>query len=194
MTNPTQFDPVSLEIMWSRMLNVAEEMWSTILRTAVSTIIASANDFGCEVLDAEGIRPKSGGYGTRMFSAYGRIIVDGHGLGSGLIDRLREHGYRVEEFLGMRRQKGGKFYNARAVAFWELRELLENERLALEWDPDLVEELLSVEWSTPTGAIQMLPKDKIKQLIGRSPDMADALSQAVFSIPSRQARMQYFRI
>ena len=48
------FDPVSLEIMWSRMLNVAEEMWTTILRTAVSTIIASANDFGCEVLDAEG--------------------------------------------------------------------------------------------------------------------------------------------
>ncbi len=48
------FDPVSLEIMWSRMLNVAEEMWTTILRTAVSTIIASANDFGCEVLDAQG--------------------------------------------------------------------------------------------------------------------------------------------
>ncbi len=54
MTNSQNFDPVSLEIMWSRMLNVAEEMWTTILRTAVSTIIASANDFGCEVLDAEG--------------------------------------------------------------------------------------------------------------------------------------------
>ncbi|MFQ5989634.1 MAG: hydantoinase B/oxoprolinase family protein [Candidatus Methylomirabilales bacterium] len=49
-----QFDPVSLEIMWSRMLNVTEEMWTTILRTAVSPIIASANDFGCEILDAEG--------------------------------------------------------------------------------------------------------------------------------------------
>ena len=48
------FDPVSLEIMWSRMINVAEEMWTTILRTAVSTIIASANDFGCEILDAQG--------------------------------------------------------------------------------------------------------------------------------------------
>ena len=48
------FDPVSLEIMWSRLLNVTEEMWTTILRTAVSTIIASANDFGCEVLDVEG--------------------------------------------------------------------------------------------------------------------------------------------
>lgn len=49
-----QFDPVSLEIMWSRMLNIAEEMWTTVLRTAVSTIIASANDFGCEILDEKG--------------------------------------------------------------------------------------------------------------------------------------------
>jgi N-methylhydantoinase B/oxoprolinase/acetone carboxylase alpha subunit len=48
------FDAVSLEIMWSRLLNIAEEMWSTTLRTAVSTIIASANDFGCEVLDERG--------------------------------------------------------------------------------------------------------------------------------------------
>ena len=50
----TQFDPVSLEIMWSRLLNITEEMWTTTLRTAVSTIIASANDFGCEVLDVQG--------------------------------------------------------------------------------------------------------------------------------------------
>ena len=49
-----EFDPVDLEIMWSRVVNVAEEMWTTVLRTAVSTIIASANDFGCEILDAEG--------------------------------------------------------------------------------------------------------------------------------------------
>ena len=49
-----EFDPVSLEIIWSRLLNVTEEMWHTILRTAVSTIIASANDFGCEIMDAEG--------------------------------------------------------------------------------------------------------------------------------------------
>lgn len=49
-----RFDPVSLEIMWSRLVNITEEMWTTTLRTAVSTIIASANDFGCEVLDSKG--------------------------------------------------------------------------------------------------------------------------------------------
>ena len=49
-----EFDPVSLEIMWSRLVSISEEMWTTTLRTAVSTIIASANDFACEILDAQG--------------------------------------------------------------------------------------------------------------------------------------------
>ncbi|MBI3325268.1 MAG: hydantoinase B/oxoprolinase family protein [Nitrospinae bacterium] len=50
----SQFDPVTLEIIWSRLLTITEEMWTTTLRTAVSTIIGVANDFSCEILDAEG--------------------------------------------------------------------------------------------------------------------------------------------
>jgi hypothetical protein len=34
-------DPVSLEIMWSRLISIADEMWTTVLRTAVSTIIGA---------------------------------------------------------------------------------------------------------------------------------------------------------
>jgi N-methylhydantoinase B/oxoprolinase/acetone carboxylase alpha subunit len=50
----THFDPITLEIIWSRLLTITEEMWTTTLRTAVSTIIGVANDFSCELLDAEG--------------------------------------------------------------------------------------------------------------------------------------------
>ena len=46
------FDPVSLEIMWSRLISITEECWVTIWRTAFSTIIGEAQDFGCEILDA----------------------------------------------------------------------------------------------------------------------------------------------
>ncbi len=56
-TRPVQmveFDPVSLEIMWSRLINIADEMWTTVLRTAVSTIIGAAQDFGCELHDRNG--------------------------------------------------------------------------------------------------------------------------------------------
>ncbi len=47
------FDPISLEIMWSRLINITEECWVTIRRTAFSTIIGEAQDFGCELLDAK---------------------------------------------------------------------------------------------------------------------------------------------
>jgi 5-oxoprolinase (ATP-hydrolysing) len=49
-----RFDPISLEIMWSRLINITEECWVTIWRTAFSTIIGEAQDFGCELLDAHG--------------------------------------------------------------------------------------------------------------------------------------------
>ncbi|WID98449.1 hydantoinase B/oxoprolinase family protein [Bosea vestrisii] len=47
-------DPISLEIMWSRMINVVEEMWLTVCRTAFSLVISEAQDFACELLDPEG--------------------------------------------------------------------------------------------------------------------------------------------
>ena len=47
-------DPVSLEIMWSRLVTVVEEMWHTICRTAFSLIVSEAQDFACDLLDAKG--------------------------------------------------------------------------------------------------------------------------------------------
>ena len=44
-------DPVSLEIMWSRLVTVVEEMWLTVCRTAFSLIISEAQDFACDLLD-----------------------------------------------------------------------------------------------------------------------------------------------
>lgn len=47
-------DPVGLEIMWSRLIAITDEMWTTVLRTAVSPVIGAAQDYGCELLDANG--------------------------------------------------------------------------------------------------------------------------------------------
>jgi 5-oxoprolinase (ATP-hydrolysing)/N-methylhydantoinase A len=49
-----QADPIGLEIMWSRLVNVVEEMWLTVCRTAFSLVISEAQDFACELLDPEG--------------------------------------------------------------------------------------------------------------------------------------------
>jgi 5-oxoprolinase (ATP-hydrolysing)/N-methylhydantoinase A len=47
-------DPIALEIMWSRLVTVAEEMWHTVCRTAYSLIISESQDFGCSILDVTG--------------------------------------------------------------------------------------------------------------------------------------------
>lgn len=47
-------DPISLEIMWARLVTVAEEMWTTVCRTAFSLVISDAQDFACELLDPNG--------------------------------------------------------------------------------------------------------------------------------------------
>ncbi len=47
-------DPIGLEIMWSRLAAISEEMWLTVCRTAFSLIVSEAQDFACELLDADG--------------------------------------------------------------------------------------------------------------------------------------------
>ncbi len=47
-------DPIALEIMWSRLVTVVEEMWLTVCRTAFSLVISEAQDFACELLDPDG--------------------------------------------------------------------------------------------------------------------------------------------
>ena len=48
------WNQIGLEIMWSRLVNVVDEMWLTVCRTAFSLIISEAQDFACELLDANG--------------------------------------------------------------------------------------------------------------------------------------------
>ena len=49
-----QSDPIALEIMWSRLINITEECWETVIRTAFSIIIGECQDFACELLDSNG--------------------------------------------------------------------------------------------------------------------------------------------
>jgi N-methylhydantoinase B/oxoprolinase/acetone carboxylase alpha subunit len=53
-TPSSAFDAATLEILWSRLTGVCEEMWNTILRTSYSTIIGAALDYGVALLDARG--------------------------------------------------------------------------------------------------------------------------------------------
>ncbi|MFN8535738.1 MAG: hydantoinase B/oxoprolinase family protein [Dehalococcoidia bacterium] len=46
--------PVDLEILWTRLIALADECWTLTHRAAFSPIISEALDLGCELMDAEG--------------------------------------------------------------------------------------------------------------------------------------------
>ena len=47
-------DPVTLEVIRNRLQAITREMSTTIVRTAVSTVISEARDFSCTVFDTTG--------------------------------------------------------------------------------------------------------------------------------------------
>lgn len=56
MNNPTggNFDPVTLEIFWNRLISIADESAAALLRTSFSTIVRESNDFGTVLMDENG--------------------------------------------------------------------------------------------------------------------------------------------
>jgi len=87
----------------------------------------------------------------------------------------------VEEFNGGRAANDPRrFLNARAERYWYTRKRLELGQLALPPEPKLVDELISTKWGrNERGLIKLEPKDELRLRLGRSPDLADALSMAV---------------
>lgn len=49
----SQIDPLTLEILWQRLITVADQMSTTLARTAFSTTITASNDYGCVLVDAD---------------------------------------------------------------------------------------------------------------------------------------------
>ena len=87
LSTATRFDPATLEILWSRLHGVTDEMWNTILRTSYSTIIGAALDYGCAILDATG---------GQLVHAAGSMPLFNLALPSITRDLLRRHGGRIQ--------------------------------------------------------------------------------------------------
>jgi N-methylhydantoinase B len=48
------FDPITLKILWNRLIAIADEAAATLVRTSFSTLVRESNDFACVLLDREG--------------------------------------------------------------------------------------------------------------------------------------------
>ena len=113
------------------------------------------------------------------------VFVDEIGIGSGVVDRLREQGFRVTAVnFGAGAEDRALYINVRAECYWRLREALSpdarGERLAIPneaWTDEMRAELTSINYTfTSRGQVKIEDKDDIRRRTGRSPDHADALA------------------
>jgi N-methylhydantoinase B len=50
----TAFDPVALEVLWTRLISIVDEAAAALVRTSFSTVVRESNDFACVLTDARG--------------------------------------------------------------------------------------------------------------------------------------------
>ena len=106
------------------------------------------------------------------------LFCDVGGLGAGVVDRVQQCGYyNISEVSFQGRAAEDKRYeNMRAEMYFKLKEWLEKGG-ALPQVEGLREELHKVQYKfSKHGRLMLTPKEEIKDKLGRSPDMADALA------------------
>ena len=67
MTHPA-FDPITLEIYWNRLISIADEAATGLLRTAFSTIVRESNDYATVLMDRNGDSVSENTGGIASFS------------------------------------------------------------------------------------------------------------------------------
>jgi hypothetical protein len=116
------------------------------------------------------------------------IVIDAIGLGSPLVDELREACYDVRAFdasagtTASDRSGEMRFANLRAAAWWTLRERLDpNSRhppVVLPPDDHLIGDLTAPRWERRTHGLIIESKKDIRKRLGRSTDVGDAIVHA----------------
>jgi len=118
------------------------------------------------------------------------IIVDAAGLGIGLIDALRPWApCPVREFRGsdtpLSPAAAARFRNLRAQAYGNLAAAVAAGDITLPPDDDLAAELTSITFAhDDQNRLTIAPKRDIAELLGHSPDRADAASMLWLDPPA----------
>ena len=104
------------------------------------------------------------------------IFVDGTGgYGAGVVDALRNTRYNPIEVQFAGKATNNRYFNKRSEIWFEMINWIK-EGGAIPDDPELKEELCAATYTFQGDKFRLCSKDDIKEIIGRSPDKADALA------------------
>ena len=111
------------------------------------------------------------------------IIVDEDGVGGGVKDYLRCKGF----VNNARPLKTENYQNLKTQCFYKLADLINKAQIGIDCNDvtiknNIIEELEQVRMkdADKDNKLQIIPKEIIKDIIGRSPDYADALAMRMF--------------
>jgi hypothetical protein len=152
------------------------------------TVIAVWNGFKVKMYRYEGLSVtetagKIKEYANRFSVANSNIIADEDGVGGGVVDTLQCNGFvNNSRPIEIPSKDTENFNNLKSQCYFHLAERINRSGLFIDCkDEDLkqiiIQELEQVKQNNMDKDTkrQVLPKDKVKELIGRSPDFSDTL-------------------
>lgn len=120
-------------------------------------------------------------------------LVDGTGgYGSGVIDALIQGGNAPFEIHFSSKATDSRFFNKRSEMWFLMAEWIKRGG-AIPKMPELIKELTTPEYFYHNGKLRVEEKDSIKERLGHSPDLADALA-LTFSLPEMPTRLGEYGI
>jgi len=118
------------------------------------------------------------------------IVYDGDGVGMGLSGHIA----RAHEFINGSKPKNRENYNnLKSQCYFKLAEAINNAEIYIIPTEDkeaIIEELEQVKRDNvdKDGKLSILPKDKVKEVLGRSPDHSDTLMMRFYFEVSAQVQ------
>lgn len=107
------------------------------------------------------------------------VGIDGVGIGAGTRVALRNKGWFVQVFIGGAAPTEPGYENLRAEQYYQASQDMQAGKFkiysGLATKNELRKQLTPHEYANTGKVIKVTPKDKVKEVIGRSPDNADSL-------------------
>lgn len=115
------------------------------------------------------------------------IIADEDGVGGGVVDILRCKGFVNNSKPMLVENQIVQYQNLKTQCYFKLAEMIQNGEIYVDCKDGSVIDELSKELEQVKrdkidndGKLRILPKEKVKELIGRSPDYSDALMMRMY--------------
>jgi hypothetical protein len=115
------------------------------------------------------------------------VVADEDGVGGGVVDIVRCKGF-VNNSKALKEENNNvEYQNLKTQCYYKLAELIQSNKLFIDCSNADIQDIITKELEQvkrdkidQDGKLRILPKEKVKELIGHSPDYSDALAMRFY--------------